>query len=109
MKKIVNGSLVCEFKVDDNFSFYSEVDCEYENDTIRYAVEKFFAHAEDFNKSCTRQSWECRIAKRRNDRKRKFSYVVAASSMELPGTWVQVMGQIDQIGACVRKVKICGM
>jgi hypothetical protein len=41
MKKMYFRNIVCEITIDQDFKFYSEVECLYEKDTIAYAVERF--------------------------------------------------------------------
>lgn len=43
MKKMNFASVSCEIAVADNFYFSTESICEYGRDTVRYAVERFFA------------------------------------------------------------------
>ena len=43
MKKMNFASVSCEIAVADNFYFSTENICEYGRDTVRYAVERFFA------------------------------------------------------------------
>ena len=77
MKKMNFASVSCEIAVADNFYFSTESICEYGRDTVRYAVERFFAKNIGLQRKCT---WE--------------------------GEWVRVAGMIDSRGVCIKRVQI---
>lgn len=106
MKKMMDGSFVCEISVAADYSLLTAVPCEYGKDTVAYAVERFFPKSKRFCRECTQRSWETRIAKGRKDKKQDFAYVIPAILMELPGNWIRVSGEIDAVGVRVRKVEI---
>lgn len=106
MKKMHNGNFVCEVTVENGFSFYSEVECMYDNETIAYAVERFLVHCPRFVKECTNESWQIRIAKGKERRPHRFTYLVPGILMELPVEWVRLTGDIDVIGINVKKVEL---
>ncbi|MCD7817603.1 MAG: hypothetical protein LUH07_00910 [Lachnospiraceae bacterium] len=104
--KMTNGSIACEISTTPEMIYVSCVPCEYEKDTIRYAVERFFARCGKLRRECTFESWQFRIAKGRKKRESSFSYLIPAILMELPGEWVRITGKIDAIGVTVWKVEI---
>lgn len=106
MKKMIYGNVICEVAVVNNYSFTTEVACEYNKDTIGYAVERFFARCSSFCKTCTYESWQLRIAKGKARKNHKFTYLIPATLMELPGGWVRVSGEIDTVGVKVMKVEL---
>lgn len=105
MKKFRFANIVCEVSVTENFKFNSEVSCEYEKDTIAYAVEHFFCLSNRFRRECTQESWQIRTEKG-NSRTHKFSYLIPSVFMELPGNWVRLTGEINTVGVKVWKVEL---
>ena len=103
---MIYGSIVCEVTVAENYNFFTEVPCEYEKDTIAYAVEHFFTRCRRFRRECTYQSWQHRIAKGKAKRPEKFTYLIPAILMELPGGWVRLAGKIDVTGVRIHKVEL---
>ena len=95
MKKIKYENVACEVSVVENFHFLSEVDCEYEKDTVAYAVELFFAQSSRFRRECSYESWQLRTLKGK-----------ARQPMELPGTWVRLTGEINPVGVKIKKVEL---
>lgn len=63
MKKMNFASVSCEIAVADNFYFSTESICEYGRDTVRYAVERFFAKNIGLQRKCTWESWKIRVGK----------------------------------------------
>lgn len=63
MKKMNFASVSCEIAVADNFYFSTENICEYGRDTVRYAVERFFAKNIGLQRKCTWESWKIRVGK----------------------------------------------
>lgn len=106
MKKMIYGSIACEVTLAEDYNFFTEVPCEYEKDTITYAVELFFTKCRRFRRECTYQSWQHRIAKGKARRPEKFTYLVPAILMELPGEWVRLAGNIDEAGLKIQKVEL---
>lgn len=56
MKKINYGSFVCEVSVDLDYMLLKHGLCDYERDTIAYAVERFFTRCRKAGKACTEES-----------------------------------------------------
>ena len=86
MRKMSYASFACEISVAADYRLISLVPCEYEKDTVAYAVERFFTQSKRFCRECTQESWKLRIAKGRKDKKHSFVYIIPAVLMELPGT-----------------------
>ena len=105
MKKINYGSFVCEVSVDPDYMLLKHGLCDYERDTIAYAVESFFRKSKRFCRECTLESWQIRTAKSK-ERVHKFSYVIPASLMELPGNWVRLTGNITATGVQIWKIEL---
>ncbi|MCD7883722.1 MAG: hypothetical protein LUI87_08480 [Lachnospiraceae bacterium] len=103
--KMKNGSMVCEISVASDAVYVSYVPCVYQNDTICYAVKRFFARCGKLCRECTFESWQNRVGKRKKKNCR-FCYLIPALLMELPGEWVRVTGVIDERGAEVQKIEI---
>ena len=106
MKRMKYGSFECDVMVADNYFFKSEVFCDYEKDVVAYAVEHFLTRSVRFSRECTRESWQIRIAKGKRNRKHKFTYLIPSVLMELPGEWVRINGDLDEVGLIVKKVEI---
>ena len=106
MKKIKYENVACEVSVVENFHFLSEVDCEYEKDTVAYAVELFFAQSSRFRRECSYECWQLRTLKGKARQPRKFTYLIPALLMELPGTWVRLTGEINPVGVKIKKVEL---
>ena len=85
MKKLEFANIVCEVSVTENYKMFSEVTCEYEKDTVAYAVERFFC---------------------RRERIHKFSYLIPSVLLELPGNWTRLAGEINAAGVKVWKVEL---
>lgn len=105
MKKFGFGNIVCEVSVTENYKSFFEVACEYEKDTIAYAVERFFCRSSRFRRECTLESWQIRTAKGR-ERTHKFSYLIPSVFLELPGNWTRLTGEINAAGVKVWKVEL---
>lgn len=105
MKKFEFANIVCEVSVTENYKMFSEVTCEYERDTVAYAVERFFCHSSRFRRECTLESWQIRTAKGR-ERTHKFSYLIPSVLLELPGNWTRLTGEINAAGVKVWKVEL---
>lgn len=106
MKKMKYGNMACEVSVTENYTFYSEVTCEYEKDVIAYAVEHFFSSSTRFCKECAYESWKIRLAKAKEKKSHLFTYLVPAALMELPGSWVSLAGYINSAGVHISKVEL---
>lgn len=74
MKKINYGSFVCEVSVDPDYMLLKHGLCDYERDTIAYAVERFFTRCRKAGKACTEESIQIRVAKGKAKRKHAFMY-----------------------------------
>lgn len=106
MKKMNYGSFSCIISVTTDCTIISQKLCDYEADTIFYAVERFFTHCNTIAKKCTKTSWQFRIAKGKSPKKQSFMYIVPAILMELPGNWVKISGNIDAVGVNVNKIEM---
>ncbi|MBO5199201.1 MAG: hypothetical protein J6B85_11910 [Lachnospiraceae bacterium] len=104
--KMNYGSRVCEFSVAHDFTFSSCVRCYYEKDTICYAVRRFFRKSGRIRRDCTYESWQIRLAKGKSRRQHRFSYLIPAILMELPGAWIRLSGTIDARGVTVQRLEI---
>lgn len=72
MKKMNFASVSCEIAVADNFYFSTESICEYGRDTVRYAVERFFAKNIGLQRKCTWESWKIRVGKGSEKNRQRF-------------------------------------
>nr|WP_296957223.1 hypothetical protein [uncultured Mediterraneibacter sp.] len=106
MKRMKYGPFECDIMVADKYFFKSEVFCDYEKDVVAYAVELFLTRSAKFSRECTRESWQIRIAKGRKNRKHKFIYLIPSVLMDLPGEWVKLGGDLDEVGLTVKRVEI---
>lgn len=106
MKKINYGSFVCEVSVDPDYMLLKHGLCDYERDTIAYAVERFFTRCRKAGKACTEESIQIRVAKGKAKRKRAFMYLAPAILMELPEGWVRVWGEVNAVGVEINKIEI---
>lgn len=106
MKKMRYGNFACEVSVVSDFVLKSQFSCSYEKDTVAYATERFFSKFEKLCRECTYESWQVRIAKGRDRKRRSFEYLIPAVFMELPGDWVQVRGYVDEVGVKVNRVDL---
>lgn len=80
--------------------------CDYERDTIAYAIERFFAHATFLCHDLAKESWQFRIAKGKKNKMRSIDFLFPACLMELPGSWIRIRGYIDSVGVCVNRVDL---
>ena len=80
MKKMNFASVSCEIAVADNFYFSTESICEYGRDTVRYAVERFFAKNIGLQRKCTWESWKIRVGKGSEKNRQRFTYVFRSDS-----------------------------
>ena len=106
MKKINYGSFVCEVSVDPDYMLLKHGLCDYERDTIAYAVERFFTRCRKAGKACTEESIQIRVAKGKAKRKHAFMYLAPAILMELPEGWVRVWGEVNAAGVEINKIEI---
>lgn len=104
--KLKYGAKCCEFSVANNFAILSRVPCEYDRETICYAVQRLFHKSERLCRSCTLESWQLRLAKGNARKRHPFAYVIPAALMELPGAWIRLSGMIDAGGVTVYKIEI---
>ncbi len=106
MKKMKYGSAVCVVSVSDQCVFLSQVPCEYENDVMAYAAERYFANCKELCRECTDRSVRYRLAAGREERQHDFTNMAPAALMELPGKWVRVSGEINSAGVMIRKIEL---
>ena len=106
MKKMKYDSFGCEVSVATNCAIIPQGCCDYEADTIFYAVERFFTHCNSIAEECTKISWQFRVAKGRAPKKQPFMYFLPAALMELPANWVKISGNIDATGVNVTKIEM---
>ena len=106
MKKMKYGSAVCVVSVSDQCVFLSQVPCEYENDVMAYAAERYFANCKELCCECTDRSVRYRLAAGREERQHDFTNMAPAALMELPGKWVRVSGEINSAGVMIRKIEL---
>ena len=106
LKKINYGSFVCEVSVDPDYMLLKHGLCDYERDTIAYAVERFFTRCRKAGKACTEESIQIRVAKGKAKRKHAFMYLAPAILMELPEGWVRVWGEVNAAGVEINKIEI---
>ncbi len=104
--KMTYGSLGCTLSVSNNLFFEAPQNFDYEKDVVAYAVKRFFANSKDFRRDFNIESWEFRFAKGKEKKWRKFTYVIPAILMELPGAWVKVSGSVDAKGVEVQRVEV---
>lgn len=106
MKKMEYQNTICEVEVVSDAVIRKGVPCGYENDTIAYAVERFFTQCKRFRRECTKECWEIRVAKGKNRHARSFSYLIPSVLMELPGGWVRLAGSINAAGVHIKKIEL---
>lgn len=107
MMKMTYATRSCELAIADDCRFRFDVPCSYEDCTIRYAVCRFFSKAGVLQRDCTYKSWQKRLRSGKKSRKAlRFSYIVPAAVLELPGAWAQISGTIDAVGVTVRYLKL---
>lgn len=104
--KIRYNNLACEMSVSEKFSFSSQQICEYDKDTVSYAVQRIFRKSQHLSRACTYESWQYRLMTGRTRKSRKVMFVVPAIIMELPGSWVQLCGTINAKGVEIDTVRI---
>lgn len=98
----------CELTFDTNFtfSFGSIIRCDYPEDTIKYAIQRFFIKNEQMRRDCTYESWQIRLASGKKRRPRYYKYLIPAKRLELPGSWARVILSIDASGVTVKKLDL---
>ena len=102
MKKINYGSFVCEVSVDPDYMLLKHGLCDYERDTIAYAVERFFTRCRKAGKACTEESIQIRVVIEYNG----MWLVSKFEEMELPEGWVRVWGEVNAAGVEINKIEI---
>ena len=105
MKKMIYGAISCEVTAAENCTYNCHIPCDYHKETVIYAAEHFFLRCEKTLRECTHESWRLRIAKGKKKHS-KFTYVVPAVLMELPGNWVRISCDIDAVGDTIRKIEL---
>ena len=106
MKKMNYGSYVCEVTVAANYVLKTSGNYEYDKDTVAYAIERFFSRCQKFLRTCIFESCQIRLSKGKARKNKKFTYLVPAVLMELPGNWIRMSGEITPIGVCVKKAEL---
>ena len=106
MKKINYGSFVCEVSVDPDYMLLKHGLCDYERDTIAYAVERFFTRCRKAGKACTEESIQIRVAKGKAKRKHAFMYLawyVAGKQVRRDGTAGRLGARLGRSECCRRR------
>ena len=107
MKKVNYGSFVCEVSVDPDYMLLKHGLCDYERDTIAYAVERFFyPAAEKPVRHARKKVYRFVLPKAKQKRKHAFMYLAPAILMELPEGWVRVWGEVNAAGVEINKIEI---
>lgn len=104
--KMTCNSLACEIAIAPDFTFHSSVPCDLEPDTVRYAVRRFFCKSGRICHDCTWASWQLRLAGSRRRRPQRWSYVLPAVLLELPGAWARVTVSVNAVGVQVHRVAL---
>ena len=106
--KINCGTICCDITVSEKFSYSIEsgIRCEYPQDTIEYALRRFFSRNESIRKAAPRESLQMRLAKGRGRRPHYYTYCIPAKQLELPGSWAVVKLYIDNVGITVSSLKL---
>ena len=96
MKKINYGSFVCEVSVDPDYMLLKHGLCDYERDTIAYAVERFFTR--------------CRKAGK-HARKKVYRFVLPKAKQKKARIYVSCTGNFDgtagRLGARLGRSECC--
>ena len=106
MKKMFCGSYVCDVAVVENYVLEAPKGYAYGKDTVAYAVERFFATSPRFLRECTVDSFLCRVAKGKKNKRYPVSYRIRAREMQLPGLWIRVSGEMGPAGVTVKRVEV---
>ncbi len=104
--KMTYQSLACEFAIAPDFTFRSDVPCELEPDTVRYAVRRFFCKSGRIRRDCTLASWQLRLASPRRRRPARWSYILPAALLELSGAWARVHISVTAEGVQVHRLAL---
>ena len=99
MKKINYGSFVCEVSVDPDYMLLKHGLCDYERDTIAYAVERFFTRCRKAGKACTEESIQIRVAKG----KRKKARIYVSCTGNFDGTAGRLGARLGRSECCRRR------
>ena len=100
--KLTYGNRACEFAVAENLVLPEG----YPEDTVRYALQRFFSRDERLRYDCTRRSVACRFASG-SRKEQTVRYEIPAGEMELPRGRCLVKVRIDEKGAEVLSFRIC--
>lgn len=103
--KMTYGALACEICFTPNFKFRSEKPCWADGETVQYAIGRFFSKTGSLCKKWTYESWQMRLAKNGNVKKRT-TYVFPAMLLELPGVWLQVTVSANSTGLMVHRAAL---
>lgn len=100
--KIVYGNRACEF----TFAEDLVLPAGYPEDTVRYALQRFFRRDDRLRYDCTLRSLQCRFASGRG-KQQTVRYEIPAEQMELPRGRGLVRVKIDPEGVEVQNFRIC--
>lgn len=101
---MIYGGIYFEIKTKENFTWESELSCDYDAETLRYAVEHLLSHCQAVCEDCAQTSWKLRTAKA--NIRLKVRYLAEASYLELPVGWVAISGRFDATGLTVNRIKL---
>ena len=103
--KMNKGGLICEITTADSMRIRSQIDCDLEAETIRYAVTRFFCKSKKLS-NYVWESYSLRLQKGKDRRARRHSCIIPAVLMELPGKWVKIRFSVTPIGVVIEQVHI---
>lgn len=104
--KMTCNSLACEIAIAPDFTFHSGVPCDLEPAAVQYAVRRFFCKSGRICHDCTWASWQLRLTSPRRRRPQRWSYVLPAVLLELPGAWARVTVSVNAVGVQVHRVAL---
>lgn len=100
-------SIMCQIEAAKDFRFRSGVSCDLLPESIGYAVCRFLQATPALRHSLVLESYRLRLAKGKERRTHRRSFVAPAALLELPGGWVQVRLTVTPIGVTVTEVRLC--
>lgn len=104
--KMTYSAGTCEITTAQEFFFHSEVPCNLEPDTIRYAVCRVFQKNRTLRRHGVYQSWQMRVSGAHARKRCRHTYLVPAALMELPGSWAQMTALVDGTGVTVECLEL---
>ncbi len=105
--KMQFGQVSCSVTAAEKMHFSSDVPCELEMDTIRYAACRFLTKSRKLQQKYVRESYQHRIASKRKDKKPRYeTCMVPAAAMELPGSWAVMRVKITAEGVTIQSLKL---